>query len=409
VDVDWGNGTFAAGGANVSISGPVNGVFTVTARHLYGGEDGFTGPVRVRINHEGSTPAPVVAVPLTLTDPPLIAAGTSLSEVRGSCPPLAVATFTDPGGAEPNLFDAGPISSHYTATIHWGDGTANDAGVITYNGAPLDDSLTTPFTVTGDHDYTTNGTYTITVTLHHEGAVPDVTATTKMTVVSVLNHSQGFGDPNSLVIGAALSGSTILVVPSGKQTGALTDSVQVLIDGVPQVNTATGGTTFTGFNTVTIFGQAGNDNLEVAGGVLKNASVFGSGGNDRMKGGAGNNILVGGAGNDQIIGGSGHDILIGGGGNDQLVGGPGGDILIAGSTDFDSPCDPANATKLLAVRNAWTSTASYNTRAAAVLALFSTNGTNAAHIHHTGTTMLTGSSGVDLFFTGSLDKINGKK
>jgi Ca2+-binding RTX toxin-like protein len=247
------------------------------------------------------------------------------------------------------------------------------------------------------------------VTIHHEGAVPDAKVTTNVTVVSLLNHAQGLGDANSLLIGAALSGSTIRVTPVGKQTGALTDSVQVSIDRVTQINTATGGTTFTGFNTITIYGQAGNDDLEVAGSIQKNANFFGSGGNDRMKGGAGNNILVGGAGNDLIIGGSGRDILIGGGGDDKLVGGPGGDILIAGFTDFDNSCDLANAAMLIKILSAWTNpVATFNARAAAVLALFSTDGTNAAHIHYDGDTKLTGSIDQDLFFDGIVDPITGR-
>ena len=410
VDVDWGNGTFVLADPNVTISGPVDGVFTVMAQHLYHEEEGFPGPVQVRINHEGSTPSPVVSLPVQITDPPLIAAGTSLAAVRGACPNLNVATFTDPGGAEPNLFDPGPLSNHYTATIHWGDGTSDDVGNITYNGIPLDDSPTNTFTVSAHHDYTTNGTYTITVTMHHEGAVPDAVVTTKVTVVSLLNHAPGLFDANSLVIGAALSGSSVQVVPAGKQTGALTDSVQVLIDGVAQINTATGGTTFTGFNSITIFGQAGNDNLEVAGSVQKNTAFFGSGGNDRMKGGAGNDIFVGGKGNDTIIGGTGQDIMIGGGGNDHLVGGPGGDILIGGYTDFDDPCDPAGNGMLRAIQAAWTNpTATFTARAAAVLALFSTDGSNAAHIHEdSGTTSIAGGSGPDLFFAALVDPLTGR-
>src|SRR5262249_33910248 len=97
-DVDWGNGTFVSGDAHVSISGPVAGVYTVTGQHLYGEEDGFPGPVRVRINREGTT-SPVVSVSLNLTDPPLLAAGASFAVVRGACPTQTVATFTDPGGA----------------------------------------------------------------------------------------------------------------------------------------------------------------------------------------------------------------------------------------------------------------------------------------------------------------------
>jgi hypothetical protein len=410
VDVDWGNGTFVSGDTNVSISGPVTsgpmkGDFTVTGQHLYSEEDGSPGPVRVRINHEGGTPSPVVSLPLTLTDPPLLAAGTTFTVVRGACPTQTVATFTDPGGAEPNLSDSGPLSNHYTATIHWGDGSPDGTGAITYNGIPLDDSPTNTFTVTGDHNYTTNGKYTITVTIHHEGAVPDAVVTTNVTVVSLLNHAQGLFDNNTLVIGAALSGSKIRVVPVGKQTGAPTDTVRVLIDGMPQINTDTGGTTFTGFNSITIYGQAGKDDLEVAGKIKKNTAFFGGGGNDRMRGGAGNDIMVGGAGKDLIIAGSGQDILIGGGGHDHLVSGPGGDVLIAGSTDFDDACDPANAAILNAIQAAWTNpNAAYKARAAAVLALFSTDGSNGAHIHYDGgTSKLTSALGDDLDFQGFLD------
>src|SRR2546427_43685 len=45
------------------------------------------------------------------------------------------ATFTDPGGVEPNASDdpGGLVSSHYTATIAWGDSTTS-AGVITLKG-----------------------------------------------------------------------------------------------------------------------------------------------------------------------------------------------------------------------------------------------------------------------------------
>ena len=45
----------------------------------------------------------------------------------------------------------------------------------------------------------------------------------------MLNHTQGCCDTNSLVIGASLAGDTIRVTPVGKQTGALTDTVEVLI------------------------------------------------------------------------------------------------------------------------------------------------------------------------------------
>src|SRR5205085_2382143 len=55
-DVDWGNGTFVAGDANVSIVGPdKGGVFTVTGSHTYTAKDVLTGGVQIRILHEGPT------------------------------------------------------------------------------------------------------------------------------------------------------------------------------------------------------------------------------------------------------------------------------------------------------------------------------------------------------------------
>ena len=53
------------------------------------------------------------------------------------------------------------------------------------------------------------------------------------------------------------------------------------------------------------------------------------GGNDKIVGGAGADILIGHAGNDDITGGEGDDVLIGGYGSDRLVGSSGKDILFA--------------------------------------------------------------------------------
>ncbi|HEV3344130.1 MAG TPA: NF038129 family PEP-CTERM protein [Pirellulales bacterium] len=72
-----------------------------------------------------------------------------------------VATFTDPGGAEP-LAD-------YSATIAWGDGSSS-AGTI----LPADTNGT--FTVQGSHTYASSGTQPIVVTLSHDTA-PAATAT----------------------------------------------------------------------------------------------------------------------------------------------------------------------------------------------------------------------------------------
>lgn len=107
-----------------------------------------------------------------------------------------------------------------------------------------------------------------------------------------------------------------------------------------------------------IFGSDGDDvlrgdfnNRNAQVGVGDDDTIFGEGGNDRIGGKGGNDTLYGGAGDDQIWGDDGDDILRGGLGNDTLTGddrsgGQGSDtfVLAAGEgtdtiTDFEVGID----------------------------------------------------------------------
>lgn len=81
--------------------------------------------------------------------------------------------------------------------------------------------------------------------------------------------------------------------------------------------------------------------------------IFGSGVNDILRGGLGNQALVGGSGDDRLFGEEGNDTLIGGDGNDFLAGdgwldslgnfssrGPGGDDLLIGGAGYDTAYFP---------------------------------------------------------------------
>lgn len=65
---------------------------------------------------------------------------------------------------------------------------------------------------------------------------------------------------------------------------------------------------------------------------------FGGAGDDTLRGGAGDDVLIGGDGLDTMDGGYGDDILIGGQGADNLKGGTHGygDLLIGGWTSYDT-------------------------------------------------------------------------
>jgi Ca2+-binding RTX toxin-like protein len=82
----------------------------------------------------------------------------------------------------------------------------------------------------------------------------------------------------------------------------------------------------------TVFGQGGNDKIKVNlafGGTY----VYGGNGNDRLTGGVEVEALYGGLGKDVSIGGDGNDLIDAGPGNDTLSGGYGNDTILPDSGD----------------------------------------------------------------------------
>src|SRR5262249_62322647 len=103
----------------------------------------------------------------------------------------------------------------------------------------------------------------------------------------------------------------------------------------------------------------GKDEVKVSGGVGVPAWVYGGDGNDRLRGGRGDDVLSGGDGDDDLNGGAGRDLLIGGRGQDRLHGGDDDDLLIAGFTAFDAHDAP-----LQAIVAEWTPGRAYGARIA---------------------------------------------
>jgi hypothetical protein len=385
VSVDWGDGR------HTTFKTKFTGALT-SQNHRYGEEGLKTVTVTVTDTSKFSA---VTTFQVNVAEVPVTASGNQAFTAALAAPFFnKLAAFRDPAGFEPNPDDepGSPLTNHYQATIDWGDNSPTSAGVMTRTPMLIQ--------VAGEHTYAANGTYTISVTINHEGTATK--ATDRITVQSVVNHASACGDANSLVIGASAAGDVIRVVPVGPQAGSPTDIVKVLINNVSQG-------TYTGFDQIAIFGQGGNDDLEIAPGIRRSAWIFGGGGNDIIAGSSGHNVLVGGSGNDSIAGGAGFGLIIGGGGIDQLTSVGHGDVLVGGWTDFDNPAMPSNIATLRSVVVAWIAAQSYNARAAHVLSLFSTNGTNAAHVHDdAGTDAITGGTALDLFFAGIPDVISGR-
>lgn len=61
-------------------------------------------------------------------------------------------------------------------------------------------------------------------------------------------------------------------------------------------------------------------------------TAHGDDGNDRLRGGSGDDQLHGGAGNDRLVGGAGADQLFAGAGRDKLTGNSGADLLVRNTT-----------------------------------------------------------------------------
>jgi len=109
----------------------------------------------------------------------------------------------------------------------------------------------------------------------------------------------------------------------------------------------------------------GDDHAKIAGNIAIDAIIDGGHGRDKLKGGAGNDILLGGASKDKLEGGRGDDILIGGLGRDRLIGNRGNDILIGDTTAYDSDQAQdkfADVGALLAILDEWTSDKGYAER-----------------------------------------------
>jgi hypothetical protein len=322
-DIDWGDGSGVQVGAGlITLNG---NVFEVRSSHTYSEESAAdhvgSNPyqIAIMIHHEAALPTTVTST-ADVSDPAVtttggfafVATAGVLSAVQ------TVATFTDPGGADP-LGD-------YTALIDWGDGTAPSAGTITFAGGV--------YTVQGSHTYAVGlglpddfgNTFCdgvpptfhkpITVTVSHELApTSQATSDAAISIAPASAHLSG----GSLIVVATTADDHVVINPVGN-TGAVRVALNSSQLGI--FTLGVGGR-------IIVAGLSGNDDIQVAGGVRLPTVLYGGPGNDRLNGGNGPNILVGCDGNDELIGGLLNDLLIGGDGADRLNGGAGNDILVS--------------------------------------------------------------------------------
>ena len=209
-------------------------------------------------------------------------------------PPTAFVTgdtFAVPGlprsftvsAVDPSLADT---LAGFTFNVTFGDG----GSVTLLPGDPL----------TVGHTYAAEGTYTVTVTAtDKDGGVSDpATHVIEVKAAGILPDPT---DPTktALYVGGTTGDDKIKVLPVGS-TGAY----EVFVNGVSKG-------TFSPTGRIIIFGQAGNDSIDVPNTVSLPVEMYGGAGDDHLSSGVGDDLLVGGDGADELFGGSGRDILIG--------------------------------------------------------------------------------------------------
>src|SRR5579871_2151752 len=170
--INWGDGT-----TPTSLGTVTPGTLS-NQTHTYAEEGSYT--VTITITDAGSSQSGMGMFVVTVSDPNVAATGgLSFTAQEGALSTTqSVATFTDPGIAEAN------DSTHYSASINWGDNSTATTGTISFaNGV---------FAVSGNHSYAEEGTYTVTVTINHENSTAQ-TVTSTATVADQAVAANGVG------------------------------------------------------------------------------------------------------------------------------------------------------------------------------------------------------------------------
>jgi autotransporter-associated beta strand protein len=216
--IDWGDGTPVSIGT-ISYDGGTQ-LFSVSGIHTYAEESsnsdhgvgniGGVFQITSSITHEAAPLTSGVTAIIIVNDLSVSAIAVNLTANEGAAfTDMAVATFTDPGGAEG--LDA------YSATINWGDGSAPTIGTISFSGGT--------FTVKGGHTYVEessanhagSNSYQVTVTISHESSTDTVvTSTATVSDPSVLATPTNFTAREGL----AFSGKTVATFtdPAGAES-----------------------------------------------------------------------------------------------------------------------------------------------------------------------------------------------
>jgi uncharacterized repeat protein (TIGR01451 family) len=247
------------------------------------------------------------------------------AQISSAGPSLPVFSFDYPGSAIAATLDALAPGASFTYLIRE---TSSQPGTFT------DVAVVTADTVDPD--------------ISNNHASITATVAPRLRPAYVLNGAQ-----RNLVITGS-DGDDVIRIRRGADPG----TAKVVIN-EKKYHTTIRGTFAQPIDRIVVFALAGNDRVKVDENLKVSAWVYGGDGNDRLRGGAGNDVLVGGDRADKLNGSRGRDVLIGGRGADRLAGGRGSDLLVSGRTAFDD-----KAAALAAIVAEWSSSRSFKARVA---------------------------------------------
>jgi phospholipase C len=238
----------------------------------------------------------------------------------------------------------------------WDHVSAPDLNGIWGDGSRVPTIVISPYSKLGTVDHTQHDTLSILKTIEQRFNLPALNSL-DANASSLADNFQG--TPHTSIGKAYLQpdanniGKNVLVVMGTE----VADHIQIGLTHAGQLEVQIDSAHFdrafdpAQISRIQVYGQGGNDHVEIASQVTLPAMIFAGDGNNHIEGGSGNTVIVGGAGNNQISAGAGRNLLIGGTGNTRIVENGGQAIEIAGTTLYDS-----NAEALTAIENEWAST-----------------------------------------------------
>ena len=259
---------------------------------------------------------------------------------------LVASTF-DFFGNDPDVIDAaGP----FVYTIQWGDGTSS--------------TKTGGAHVVIEKTYTTvsanGGVFTITATVVDARGASSLPASSEFSVMGWTVMADPLNTSNSiLVIVGSQNSDKIKLKNDNRDDDYLHISIRDREEEVKYRGLVTANV-----ERILVFGLRGDDDIAIDDDIDIATLIWGGEGNDRIRGGGGNDVILGQQGDDRIYGSSGRDILIGGAGSDKIYGDEGEDILISGYTIYDQQRDA-----LEAIMSEWGSVRDYGSRRQNILGL----------------------------------------